>query len=246
MEGPPEIVVDPAVAKANAEKAQRDADELRRRMPHLFAFETKAADEGGAAALAAASAPAAAAPVNATTVTPAVPATSAPPTPPALTLRTAHTLSTFELRRELDRRGLLSPELIARAGYQPFLQALVLALKEEQEAEEAEHAVRAEAKHKQKMAELQDRREARKAAAVARSAARQAEPQYFGKAADAAAAAAAGGAVDGDGDGSSTTVGLRAPLERGGISISGVQSRRVNMAIQPIASAPAVRKSRWE
>ena len=83
MEGPPEIVVDPAVAKANAEKAQRDADELRRRMPHLFAFETKAADEGGAAALAAASAPAAAAPVNATTVTPAVPATSAPPTPPA-------------------------------------------------------------------------------------------------------------------------------------------------------------------
>ena len=245
MDGP-EIVVDPAVSKANAEKAQRDADELRRRMPHLFTFETKTSDEGGAAPLAAASAPAApeAASTPPTPAAPAVPATSAPPTPPALTLRTAHTLSTFELRNELDRRCLLSPELIARAGYQPFLQALVLALKEEQEAAEAEHAARAEAEHKQQIAEMLQRRKAHKAAAIARSAARQAEPQYFGKVADAAASSAVGEAVDGDGDGGSI-VRLRAPLKRGEISIPGVQSRRVNMAIQPIASAPAVRKSRW-
>jgi hypothetical protein len=154
--------VDPAVAAANAAKAQSDADELRRRMPHLFAFETKSTDDDVAAPLTAPAAPAPAAAAAATasptpsaspSSAPAVPATDAS-TVAALTVKTVHTLTTFELRRELERRGLLSAELVARAAYEPFIAALVVALNEDQERADAASAARAQVEHAQKIIEL--------------------------------------------------------------------------------------------
>jgi hypothetical protein len=249
--------VDPAVAAANAAKAQSDADELRRRMPHLFAFETKSTDDDVAAPL---TAPAAPAPVAAAAATasptpsaspssaPAVPATDASAVA-ALTVKTVHTLTTFELRRELERRGLLSAELVARAAYEPFLAALVVALNEDQERVDAASAARAQVEHAQKMIELKERRAARKAEAVARSLARQQTPDYFGKEESTGSSSTEGGDGGSASGGASTmtTIELLKPASaRREISISGVQSRRVNLAVQPAMKAAVPRKSRWE
>mmetsp|Transcript_5648 Transcript_5648/g.15789 ORF Transcript_5648/g.15789 Transcript_5648/m.15789 type:complete len:182 (-) Transcript_5648:2212-2757(-) len=114
-----------------------------------------------------------------------VAAAAAAPPQAEITLENVHSLSTYDLRQELTRRGELErdPALAEDFGYRRGLERLVALLTAEKEAayagRTAEAAVAPPAEGETLAEKLKRQKEERKAAALARSRARQQDPNYF-------------------------------------------------------------------
>jgi hypothetical protein len=87
-----------------------------------------------------------------------------------VTMSNVHTLSTFELRQECERRGLTLPGVV---NHRTLLQCLVKRLVEDQEEAERQLLARLDAERVQLQERLAREKAERKAAAVERSRLRQ-------------------------------------------------------------------------
>ena len=93
----------------------------------------------------------------------------------AVTLDNVHALSVFELKQEAERRGLPIPDKGGAIG-EALMKLLIETMVQEKQAKEREAFERMEREQADLKARLAREKEARKADAVARSKARQEEP----------------------------------------------------------------------
>lgn len=100
--------------------------------------------------------------------------------PPRVSLENVHLLSTYELRQEVDRRGILE-DVGPSVHYDTLLQAVVRALmKEKREVEKTVACSVPQDSEEEPLADkLKRERERRKQEALERSRARQADKGYF-------------------------------------------------------------------